>query len=146
MLIYLNASFHVCRLLREGIKQKQLHKKMTKPLSVTGKSDPDCSNSWIVVSAQTLILPTQPTAWGLLITLLVRLCSCHNPLGWAETAVLPQAWLVEHAVPFSLSSLTWFLQVDIAGNNSANTIYFPDFPTLRPDLPKAGTTANEMTF
>lgn len=40
-------------------KNKKLHKKMIKPLSVTGKSSPDGSNSWTVVSAQALILPTQ---------------------------------------------------------------------------------------
>lgn len=87
MLIYLNASFHVLRLLREGIKQKQLHKKMIKPLSVMGKNSPDCSNSWIVVSAQTLILPTQPTAPGLLITSGQTLQLSQSPwLSWGCSA------------------------------------------------------------
>lgn len=62
--------------------------------------------------------------------------------------MLPQAWLVQHAVPFSLSSLTltWVLQIDIVENNSANTIYSPDVSTVRPDVAEAGTTGNEMTF
>lgn len=50
-------------------------------------------------------------------------------------------------MPSSLSSLTltWVLQIDIVGNNSSNTIYYPDVPTERADLAETGTTGDEMT-